>query len=203
MFDLLVSARLFALLALLFVAPSVWDIFKHSSIDSRPAGFSIRCAACEPLPASCRCGNTEIKLGPFSLPFLLALKWVPMEVWIHMQQFFLCRFMQALAVRMFEPEQTHSCPLCRSYFQRNVRGEDISAQPSFAKRMVRAPQRRARAAIVVLARNGDCDDVLLSLARMEQRFNRKFNYPYVFLNNEEFDSSFRNRCGPCPLYTMW
>lgn len=74
-----------------------------------------------------------------------------------------------------------------------MRGEFVTADSSYAKRMVRNPQRRARAAIVVLARNQDCDDVLLSMARMEQRFNHKFNYPYVFLNNGEFHPDFQNR----------
>ena len=89
----------------------------------------------------------------------------------------------------------------RSYFSLNMRGEHISATPSYAKRMVRNPQRRARAAIVVVARNQDCDDVLLSMARMEQRFNAKFAYPYVFLNNDPFDAEFRNRWGISVTHT--
>lgn len=55
------------------------------------------------------------------------------------------------------------------------------------------PDRRAKAAIIVLARNADLPGVLLSMQSMEQRFNRKYQYPYVFLNNGAFDSEFRQR----------
>ena len=33
------------------------------------------------------------------------------------------------------------------------------------------------------------------MARMEQRFNHKFRYPYVFLNNGPFSDEFKSRCG--------
>ena len=56
-----------------------------------------------------------------------------------------------------------------------------------------SPGRRAKAAIVVLARNVDIHGVLLSMQRMEQRFNTKYQYPYVFLNEEEFGEDFKQR----------
>ena len=46
----------------------------------------------------------------------------------------------------------------------------------------------------MLARNDDCNDVLLSMQRMERRFNHKFQYPYVFLNDSPFDDNFHARC---------
>lgn len=55
------------------------------------------------------------------------------------------------------------------------------------------PSRRAKAAIVVLARNSDLDGVLLSMQHMEQRFNGKYRYPYVFLNEGDFNNDFRQR----------
>lgn len=55
------------------------------------------------------------------------------------------------------------------------------------------PSRRAKAAIVVLARNSDLDGVLLSMHHMEHRFNRKYRYPYVFLNEGKFDHQFKQR----------
>ena len=55
------------------------------------------------------------------------------------------------------------------------------------------PSRRAKAAIVVLARNSDLPGVLLSMQHMEQRFNGKYRYPYVFLNEEDFDNEFKQR----------
>ena len=55
------------------------------------------------------------------------------------------------------------------------------------------PSRRAKAAIVVLAQNSHLRSVLLSMQRMEQRFNGKYHYPYVFLNEQQFDSDFKQR----------
>ncbi|KAJ7109391.1 glycosyltransferase family 15 protein [Mycena epipterygia] len=53
--------------------------------------------------------------------------------------------------------------------------------------------RKANAAIVMLARNGDLNGIVSSLKQMEDRFNKKFNYPYVFLNEEPFSENFKTR----------
>lgn len=50
---------------------------------------------------------------------------------------------------------------------------------------------RANAAFVVLARNSDLGGVLQSVKSVERHFNRWFHYPYVFLNDAEFDSNFK------------
>lgn len=52
---------------------------------------------------------------------------------------------------------------------------------------------RENAAFVVLARNKELDGVLSSMSYLERHFNQWFNYPYVFLNNEDFNSTFRSR----------
>ena len=52
-------------------------------------------------------------------------------------------------------------------------------------------QPRANAAFVVLARNKELDGVLQSIKSIERHFNRWFHYPYVFLNDGEFNSTFR------------
>ena len=54
------------------------------------------------------------------------------------------------------------------------------------------PQRKANAAIVSLARNGDIDGIVFSMKQMEDRFNKKYGYPYVFLNEEEFSEEFKS-----------
>lgn len=54
------------------------------------------------------------------------------------------------------------------------------------------PQRKANAAIVSLARNGDIDGIAFSMKQMEDRFNKRYQYPYVFLNEEEFSEEFRS-----------
>lgn len=50
---------------------------------------------------------------------------------------------------------------------------------------------RANAAFVMLARNSELDDVVSSMKSMERHFNQWFNYPWVFLNDVEFDDKFR------------
>jgi len=54
-----------------------------------------------------------------------------------------------------------------------------------------APERKANASIVSLARNGDIDGVVFSMKQMEDRFNKRYGYPYVFLNEEEFTEDFK------------
>jgi alpha 1,2-mannosyltransferase len=43
----------------------------------------------------------------------------------------------------------------------------------------------------MLARNGDLPGVVKSLKQMEDRFNKRFRYPYVFLNEEPFTDQFK------------
>ncbi|KAJ6055184.1 hypothetical protein N7444_004282 [Penicillium canescens] len=49
---------------------------------------------------------------------------------------------------------------------------------------------RANAAFVVLARNKELDGVIQSLKSIERHFNRWWHYPYVFLNDGDFDDEF-------------
>ncbi|GJN93736.1 hypothetical protein Rhopal_006793-T1 [Rhodotorula paludigena] len=61
---------------------------------------------------------------------------------------------------------------------------------------------RANAAFVILARNSDVWEILGSIRGIEDRFNRKYNYPYVFLNDEPFNDEFKRHTsaiasGPC------
>lgn len=50
---------------------------------------------------------------------------------------------------------------------------------------------RANAAFVVLARNKELDGVIQSIKSIERHFNRWFHYPYVFLNNGDFNETFK------------
>jgi mannosyltransferase len=50
---------------------------------------------------------------------------------------------------------------------------------------------RANAAFVVLARNKEIDGVIQSIKSVERHFNRWYHYPYVFLNDGEFDDAFK------------
>ncbi|SCZ90611.1 BZ3500_MvSof-1268-A1-R1_Chr9g10897 [Microbotryum saponariae] len=50
---------------------------------------------------------------------------------------------------------------------------------------------KARAAFVILARNSDLWKIVGSIRQTEDRFNKNFHYPYVFLNNEPFTDEFK------------
>ncbi|KAJ3771276.1 glycosyltransferase family 15 protein [Lentinula raphanica] len=56
-----------------------------------------------------------------------------------------------------------------------------------------AVDRRANATFVILARNSDVDNTVRSIREIEDRFNRRFRYPYVFLNEEPFSDDFKKR----------
>lgn len=51
---------------------------------------------------------------------------------------------------------------------------------------------RANAAFVVLARNKELEGVVQSIKSIERHFNRWWNYPYVFLNDADFDQEFKD-----------
>ena len=49
---------------------------------------------------------------------------------------------------------------------------------------------RVKATFVSLARNSELYDLIQAIRRVEDRFNRKFNYDWVFLNDEDFSQEF-------------
>jgi alpha 1,2-mannosyltransferase len=52
-------------------------------------------------------------------------------------------------------------------------------------------ERRANATFVLLARNSDLEGVVDSIRQMEDRFNHKYKYPWVLLNEEPFTETFK------------
>lgn len=50
----------------------------------------------------------------------------------------------------------------------------------------------------MLARNGDLPGIVKSMKQMEDRFNKKYHYPYVFLNEEPFTDKFK-QYAPCHI----
>ncbi|KAL5519385.1 hypothetical protein ACEPAH_1068 [Sanghuangporus vaninii] len=52
---------------------------------------------------------------------------------------------------------------------------------------------RANAVIVMLVRNSEVNDAALAIKQVEDRFNHKYNYPWVFLNDEPFHERFIQR----------
>lgn len=71
--------------------------------------------------------------------------------------------------------------------------KNAEEQPIYEEPVVPAWENstRARAAFVILTRNSELDALRKTMQQLEGRFNRKFNYPYVFLNDEEFTDEFR------------
>ncbi|OLY80433.1 putative mannosyltransferase KTR3 [Smittium mucronatum] len=49
---------------------------------------------------------------------------------------------------------------------------------------------REKAAILVLVRNKELNQILHSMRQLEDRFNRKNRYPYIFLNDKPFSNKF-------------
>jgi alpha 1,2-mannosyltransferase len=54
-----------------------------------------------------------------------------------------------------------------------------------------AVDRRANATFVILCRNSDLDTTIRSIREIEDRFNRKYRYPYVLLNEVPFTEEFK------------
>lgn len=54
---------------------------------------------------------------------------------------------------------------------------------------------REKAAFVVLSRNKELEDLLMTMQNVEERFNKHFNYPWVILNDVDFTDDFIERVG--------
>ena len=54
-----------------------------------------------------------------------------------------------------------------------------------------APGERMNATFVTLARNSDLWEIARSIRQVEDRFNRRYNYDWVFLNDKPFDDNFK------------
>lgn len=51
--------------------------------------------------------------------------------------------------------------------------------------------RRANATLLMLARNNELEKAMQSVRELEEKFNRQFGYPWVFLNNMPFSQEFK------------
>jgi len=63
--------------------------------------------------------------------------------------------------------------------------------PGWDDLMSTAPGPRMNATFVTLARNSDVYDIAKSIRQVEDRFNRRYNYDWVFLNDKPFDDTFK------------
>ncbi|KAI7888483.1 nucleotide-diphospho-sugar transferase [Mucor mucedo] len=53
------------------------------------------------------------------------------------------------------------------------------------------PSKKAKAAMVILVRNKEREAIAETLVNFEDKFNKNFDYPYVFLNEEPFTEEFK------------
>ncbi|ORX46290.1 glycosyl transferase [Hesseltinella vesiculosa] len=58
------------------------------------------------------------------------------------------------------------------------------------------PKKKVKACIVILARDSDLQSLRETMRGFEDRFNRRFHYPYVILNEEPFTEEFKNGIRP-------
>lgn len=52
---------------------------------------------------------------------------------------------------------------------------------------------RANATFLILARNSELNSIVHTMTQIEETFNSKFNYPYVFINDASFSEMFKSR----------
>lgn len=52
---------------------------------------------------------------------------------------------------------------------------------------------KQNAVILILCRNEELDGINKTIQNFEQRFNSKYNYPYVFLNDKQFTEEFKEK----------
>lgn len=69
--------------------------------------------------------------------------------------------------------------------------DDFQKQPMQKQAVQATDPNRVKAAFVILARNSDLTGVRYAMRQVEDRFNHMFNYPYVFLNEENFTTEFK------------
>ena len=53
------------------------------------------------------------------------------------------------------------------------------------------PGGKPKAALISLVRNNELEGIVQSMRQLEWRWNRKYNYPWVFFNDEEFSEEFK------------
>lgn len=67
-------------------------------------------------------------------------------------------------------------------------------EPASVKPLVRASdKRRTKAALISLVRNKELDGIVDAMTQVEDTFNHKFGYPWIFFNDEEFTDEFKEK----------
>ena len=50
---------------------------------------------------------------------------------------------------------------------------------------------KVNAVMLILARNNELESTVNSVRQLEEKFNKRFHYPWVFLNDEPFTDEFK------------
>ena len=50
---------------------------------------------------------------------------------------------------------------------------------------------KPKAALISLVRNSELEGIMQSMRQLEQRWNRKYRYPWIFFNDEPFSEEFK------------
>lgn len=79
-----------------------------------------------------------------------------------------------------------------------VMAQEISEPKDFDVETIRPPQdpktyERESATIVALVRNNEVAKLRRTMMQLEQKFNRKFEYPYTLINDQPFTEAFKNK----------
>jgi alpha 1,2-mannosyltransferase len=74
---------------------------------------------------------------------------------------------------------------------RSLGGFAIGAPWFEAQKPMTLPRDRINATFVSLARSSDVWEIAKSIRQVEDRFNKRYNYDWVFLNDQPFDETFK------------
>ncbi|KIM20997.1 glycosyltransferase family 15 protein [Serendipita vermifera MAFF 305830] len=80
----------------------------------------------------------------------------------------------------------------------NTKGRDqepVPGSPASIPHSYAHSHAKANATFVILVRNSELKEIVESLKQIEDRFNRQYHYPYVFLNEEPFSEEFKRWTG--------
>ena len=85
-------------------------------------------------------------------------------------------------------QQNESVSIAHYHHQRTEHVDQNQTQ--FDAQPNESTRKRINACIFMLARNWEVQEVMETIRQLEKRFNHKYRYPYVIMNDELFEESF-------------
>ncbi|GAV55046.1 hypothetical protein ZYGR_0AS03690 [Zygosaccharomyces rouxii] len=102
-------------------------------------------------------------------------------------------------VEQAEAENVHALPSTEDNYELNTgsssssSSEDRGSVWEFMKPSYASKSSKPKACFVSLVRNMELHMMLQSIQQVEKKFNKKFHYPWVFMNDEEFTNEFKQQ----------